>query len=138
MGMSRELFKNKISSLSLGQRMKIKLVEVILDEYNLLILDEPTNHLDLQNKLELERALIDYPGSILIATHDRYLLKKLTNNLLVFENNEIKKINKSYSEYMSNEMTTEEKKRYLENKMSEEGITEEEMNHLLEEYSNLY
>ncbi len=144
MGVPRELFKNRISSLSLGQRMKIKLVEIILEEYNLLVLDEPTNHLDLDNKLELEKALIDYPGSILIATHDRYLLKKLTNSLIIFENNQAKKIDKNYLEYFeenndsSTESYIEKQKRYLENKMGEENISDEEMQRLLEEYSKLF
>ena len=107
MGVDRSIFKNKISSLSLGQRMKIKLVQIILEEYNLLVLDEPTNHLDLENKIELENALITFPGSILIATHDRYLLKNLTNSLIVFENKEVKKIDKGYSEYFDDKMTNE-------------------------------
>ena len=144
MGVDRSIFKNKISSLSLGQRMKIKLVQIILEEYNLLVLDEPTNHLDLENKIELENALITFPGSILIATHDRYLLKNLTNSLIVFENKEVKKIDKGYSEYFDDKMTNEkdndisDRKKYLEEMMARSDISEEEMGKLLKEYSTLF
>ncbi len=100
MGFNREFFKNKIKTLSLGQRMRIKLVQIILEDYNLLILDEPTNHLDLPNKMELERALIQFPGSIIIATHDQYLLSKVVNKLFVFQNNTISRLEYSFDEYM--------------------------------------
>ena len=144
MGVDRSIFKNKISSLSLGQRMKIKLVQIILEEYNLLVLDEPTNHLDLENKIELENALITFPGSILIATHDRYLLKNLTNSLIVFENKEVKKIDKGYIEYFDDKKTNEkdndisDRKKYLEEMMARSDISHEEMEKLLQEYSALF
>ena len=144
MGVDRSIFKNKISSLSLGQRMKIKLVQIILEEYNLLVLDEPTNHLDLENKIELENALITFPGSILIATHDRYLLKNLTNSLIVFENKEVKKIDKGYSEYFDDKKTIEkdndisDRKKCLEEMMARSDISEDEMEKLLQEYSALF
>ena len=100
LGFDRELFKSKIKNLSLGQRMKIKLVQIILNDYNLLILDEPTNHLDMENKIELENALIKFPGTIIIASHDKYLLEKVTNKVFVFENQTIKRYEDSYKEYV--------------------------------------
>ena len=80
--------------------MKIKLVQIILNDYNLLILDEPTNHLDMENKMELENALIKFPGTIIIASHDKYLLEKVTNKVFVFENQTIKRYEDSYKEYV--------------------------------------
>ena len=100
MGFNRDLFNNKIKTLSLGQRMRIKLTKIILDDYNLLVLDEPTNHLDLANKIELENALINFPGTIIMASHDKYLLSKVTNKIFVFENNSIIRKEYSYKEYM--------------------------------------
>lgn len=100
MGFDRSLFRNKIKTLSLGQRMRIKLVQIILNDYNLLILDEPTNHLDLPNKIELERALMSFPGAIIIASHDGYLLSKVTNKIFVFRDGKIKRLEDSYSEYL--------------------------------------
>lgn len=100
MGFDRNLFRNKIKTLSLGQRMRIKLVQIILNDYNLLVLDEPTNHLDLPNKIELEKALISFPGAIIIASHDQYLLSKVTNKIFLFKDGTIKRIEDSYKEYL--------------------------------------
>ena len=100
MGFTREQFRNKISNLSLGERMRIKLAQIIIEDYNLLILDEPTNHLDLANKIELENALKKFPGSILIASHDKYLLSEVTDKILVFKNGKIERYEGGYKEYM--------------------------------------
>ncbi len=100
MGIKRDMFKNKVKTLSLGQMMRIKITQIILGDYNLLILDEPTNHLDLANKIELENALDKFPGAILIASHDKYLLSKVTNKIFVFENQTIKRYEDSYKEYI--------------------------------------
>lgn len=102
MGLNRDLFNHKIKTLSLGQQMRIKLVQIIVNDYNLLILDEPTNHLDLPNKIELERALMSFPGSIVMASHDRYMLSKVTNKVFIFENEKITRLEDGYKEYMEN------------------------------------
>lgn len=101
MGIKRSIFNNKISTLSLGQRMKIKLAQIIIDNYNLLILDEPTNHLDLECKIELEKALVNFKGTIIIASHDRYLLSKVTNKVFIFENNKIQRLENGYKDYIN-------------------------------------
>ena len=102
MGFNREQFLIKIKVLSLGERMRIKLAQIIVDDYNLLILDEPTNHLDLANKRQLEQALKHFPGAILIASHDKYLLREVTNKVLVFKKNKIIKYEEGYEEYENN------------------------------------
>lgn len=91
MNMSRQTFDRKISTLSLGERMRIKLNEVILSDFNMLILDEPTNHLDLPNKIFMEKILKDYKGALLLVSHDRTLSKNVCESSLVFEENTIKK-----------------------------------------------
>ena len=105
MGFSRDRFNEKIGNLSLGERVRIKIAELILSNYNLLLLDEPTNHLDLPNKLELERALQAYKGSIIIAGHDRSLLESVTDKLLLIENQEIKKLEYGFREYTENNIS---------------------------------
>lgn len=99
MGIKRNLFNNKIKSLSLGERMKIKLAQIVINDYNLLILDEPTNHLDLESKIVLEKALMNFKGTIVIASHDRYLLSKVTNKVFIFKNKQIVRSEYSYKEY---------------------------------------
>lgn len=103
MGFDRTEFNTKVKNLSLGERMRIKLVQIIINDYNLLILDEPTNHLDLANKIELEESLKKFPGSILIASHDKYLLNEVTNKILVFKDGKIERYEGGYKDYMVRE-----------------------------------
>lgn len=91
MGITRQLFSRKISTLSLGERMKIKLNEVILGDFNLLILDEPTNHMDIENKKFLEDVLKNYKGSLIIVSHDRALIKNVCNKIITIENKTLSK-----------------------------------------------
>lgn len=101
MGFDRNLFNHKIKTLSLGEQMRLKLTQIIINDYNLLILDEPTNHLDLPNKIELEKALLKYPGAIIMASHDKYLLSKVTNKVFVFKDHMIQRYEDGYSDFIS-------------------------------------
>ena len=74
-----------IGSLSGGERCGVALAKLILERPNVLLLDEPTNHLDVVSREALESALAEFPGTLLLVTHDRYLLDKLTTHLLVLE-----------------------------------------------------
>ena len=67
-----------INTLSEGQKMKLKLAEALLNEPTALFIDEPTNHLDIQSREVIEDALIDYKGAILVISHDRYFLDKIS------------------------------------------------------------
>ncbi|TDQ40873.1 ribosomal protection-like ABC-F family protein [Aureibacillus halotolerans] len=67
----------KVSSLSGGERMRLRLAQLMHEKHNLLILDEPTNHLDIDSKEVLEEALDSFDGTILAVSHDRYFLDKL-------------------------------------------------------------
>lgn len=80
-----DVFK-KVSSLSGGEQSKLALAKLILNKSNFLILDEPTNHLDISSKEVLEDALLDYPGTIFVVSHDRYFLNKITNKTLELRN----------------------------------------------------
>lgn len=72
----------KISSLSGGQQKRVALAAALLDEADLLLLDEPTNELDADTIAWLETVLADYRGAILLITHDRYFLNRVTNHIL--------------------------------------------------------
>jgi ATP-binding cassette subfamily F protein 3 len=78
-----DVFK-KIGVLSGGERSRVALVRMLVQPANFLILDEPTNHLDMQSQDVLQRALIDYPGTVLIVSHNRNFLDPLVSKTLEF------------------------------------------------------
>ena len=94
-----DVFK-KINDLSGGEKVKLSLCKILNNKPNLLILDEPTNHLDIISKDTIEKILTNYNGTIIIVSHDRYLINNVCNKLLVFENNEAKLYNYGYKEYL--------------------------------------
>lgn len=91
LGMNEETVSQKIENLSLGQRTRIKLAGLLLDETDLLILDEPTNHLDLPAREQLEETLLSFKGTLLLVSHDAYFMEKLSDKLLVFEHQQVKR-----------------------------------------------
>jgi macrolide transport system ATP-binding/permease protein len=96
LGFTESQWSEPIEHMSMGERVKCKLLKFILEDKEVLILDEPTNHLDLPSREQLETTLADYPGTLIIVSHDQYFLSKTTSVQLVFENNQIqKKISKS-------------------------------------------
>ncbi|MBK9721539.1 MAG: ABC-F family ATP-binding cassette domain-containing protein [Saprospiraceae bacterium] len=90
LGFSGEDVEKKISVLSGGEKARIRLANLIVNEHNLLILDEPTHHLDLPSKERLKEALLHYSGTILLVSHDRDFLKGLADKTILFEDHGIK------------------------------------------------
>jgi ATP-binding cassette subfamily F protein 3 len=82
-----DVFK-RIGSLSGGERSRVALAKLVLKRANLLLLDEPTNHLDIASQEILEEVLEDFPGTILLVTHDRYLVDRLATQLWIIEPHE--------------------------------------------------
>ncbi len=94
----------QVASLSGGEKARLSLAKLILRKNNLLILDEPTNHLDINSREALERALLDYDGTLIAVSHDRYFVNKLATRMLVFgaaESGRIFDHHGTYSEYLS-------------------------------------
>lgn len=85
--------------MSMGERVKLKLMEFMLAECDVLLLDEPTNHLDLPSRERLEQTLAAFPGTLLFASHDRYFRNKLADKLLVFEDGKLQKFEGTYEEW---------------------------------------
>ncbi|EJL46260.1 MULTISPECIES: ribosomal protection-like ABC-F family protein [Brevibacillus] len=79
----------RISQLSGGERMRLRLAQLMHQDINLLILDEPTNHLDIEARETLEEALADFHGSLFIVSHDRYFLQKMVDGVFWVEDRQL-------------------------------------------------
>ncbi|MGH3489794.1 MAG: ABC-F family ATP-binding cassette domain-containing protein [Actinopolymorphaceae bacterium] len=77
--------QQKIRTLSGGQRARVALAQCLLSGSAVIILDEPTNHLDITSTQVMERALLHFPGAVVVASHDRYFIEKVTDRMLAFE-----------------------------------------------------
>ena len=89
----------KVKNLSGGERNRLQLARLILQNPNVLILDEPTNHLDIQTREAVEAALDDYKGTLLVVSHDRYFLDKLADRVLEVTDRTLRDFQGSYSEF---------------------------------------
>lgn len=94
-----DVFK-KISKLSGGEKIRLKLFTLIQDNCNFIILDEPTNHIDISTKETLEEALNNYEGTLLFVSHDRYFINKLANKILYISNKKIKEYCGNYDYFI--------------------------------------
>ena len=94
-----EVFK-PLSQMSGGERARVSLLKLMLRGGNLLLLDEPTNHLDASSREELENTLLDYSGTMLIISHDRYFINKLANRVLVLRQDGFKEYLGNYDYYI--------------------------------------
>jgi len=85
----REEIDKKVKVLSGGERTRLAMIKLLLEQVNLLILDEPTNHLDLKTKDILKQALIDFDGTLIVVSHDRDFLNGLTEKVYEFGNQKV-------------------------------------------------
>ncbi|MFJ7755584.1 ribosomal protection-like ABC-F family protein [Peribacillus muralis] len=91
LGFMTSQWTEPIMNMSMGERVKCKLMKYILEDKDVLILDEPTNHLDLASREQLEETLAQYNGTLLVVSHDRYFLEKITTSKLIIADNKIRK-----------------------------------------------
>jgi len=99
MGFPPETYDRVISTLSGGEKTRLALAKLLLESPSLLILDEPTNHLDFKTIMWLEDYLQDYKGALLIVSHDRYFLDKLTTSTCEIERGVLKRYKGNYSAF---------------------------------------
>lgn len=131
LGFSEKDAQLKVSELSGGQRTKLSLGKLLLSDANLLFLDEPTNHLDIKSVEWLEDFLKKYSGTVIIVSHDRYFLDKVTNKTMEIRNKKITLKKGGYSQFMRirDEQILSDRRHY-DNQMKEikriEGIIEQQ------------
>ena len=92
----KDVFK-KVKDLSGGEKIRLRWAQIVNTDYNLLVLDEPTNHLDIDAKETIEDALLDFEGSIITVSHDRYFLNKLFNTTYLLKNKTLEKFEGNYN-----------------------------------------
>ena len=96
---TKEDLSKKVSQLSGGERNRLQQANLMKLKPNFLVLDEPTNHMDIPAREAIEEALLDYEGTILVVSHDRYFLDKVINRVVEVENRQLKSFGGSFSEY---------------------------------------
>ena len=94
-----DVFKT-IDKLSGGEKCRINLLKLMLSKANLLLLDEPTNHLDIPSREALEEAILNYDGTLIVISHDRYFLNKVINRILELQENGVSEYLGNYNYYM--------------------------------------
>lgn len=100
LGFKRSDFGNLTDTFSGGWRMRIELAKLLLQHNDILLLDEPTNHLDIESIIWLENYLKNYPGAIMIVSHDKMFLDSMTNRSIEISLGRIYDYNKPYSQYL--------------------------------------
>jgi len=100
LGFERKDFTRQTAEFSGGWRMRIELAKILLQRPNLILLDEPTNHLDIESIQWLEDYLTDYPGAVVLISHDRAFLNNVTNRTVEIVLGKIHDYKASYSHYM--------------------------------------
>ena len=97
---SSDQVTSKLSQLSGGERARVALLKLLLEENNLLLMDEPTNHLDMDSKDTLEEALIGYEGSLVTVSHDRWFLDQVVNRIWELQDGVITTYYGNYTDYV--------------------------------------
>ncbi len=100
LGFKREDFNKLTNTFSGGWRMRIELAKLLLQQNDILLLDEPTNHLDIESIIWLEGFLNNYPGAVVIVSHDKMFLDNVTNRTIEISLGRIYDFNKPYSMYL--------------------------------------
>ncbi len=93
--------EKKVAVLSGGEKARLTMVKLILSKVNLLLLDEPTNHLDIRSREALEDAILQFDGTVIAVSHDRYFIRKIATRFLVFTPSGILDYEGDYEQYLA-------------------------------------
>ncbi|MTI53473.1 ABC-F family ATP-binding cassette domain-containing protein [Geosporobacter ferrireducens] len=118
--------QKEVSSLSGGEKSRVALLKLMLSKANFLLMDEPTNHLDIASKEVLEEALLHYDGTLLLISHDRYFLNRVTTKILELSNNGVQS-------YLGNYKYYQEKKKELLESVDPETVIQKTKTQLKDE-----
>ncbi len=119
LGFAESEFSKPVSALSGGQKTRVSLGKLLLTKPDILLLDEPTNHLDLNSITWLETYLLNYPGAVLIVSHDRYFLNKVVTKVIEIELGKVMTYLGNYNDYA-------QKKQMLRNARLKEYLNQQQ------------
>ena len=123
LGFNENEFDRKINTLSGGQKTRVFLAKLLLEEPDIILLDEPTNHLDLRSIEWLESYLLNYKGAVIIVSHDRYFLDKIVSKVIDIENSTVYMYTGNYSDFSA------KKQMLMDAKMKEYLNQQQEIKH---------
>ena len=123
LGFDENDFERKINTLSGGQKTRVFLAKLLLEEPDIILLDEPTNHLDLRSIEWLESYLLNYKGAVIIVSHDRYFLDKIVSKVIDIENSTVQMYLGNYSDFSA------KKQMLMDAKMKEYLNQQQEIKH---------
>lgn len=94
-----DVFKT-VNQLSGGEKVRLSFAKLLLKRYDVLLLDEPTNHMDIETRKVLESTLVEYPGTIIFVSHDRYFIDELATKLISIKDGEVEVFEGDYMAYL--------------------------------------
>jgi len=100
LGFSEDEFDKTVNILSGGEKSRVMLAQLLLQNADILLLDEPTNHLDIEAISWLEKYIKNFKGAVIIISHDRYFLDNTVNRIFLMENKSLKSFNGNYTEFV--------------------------------------
>jgi ATP-binding cassette subfamily F protein 3 len=113
LGLPEDRWSLPVSSLSGGEKKLVSLARFLLEQPDVLLLDEPDNHLDVNAKGWLEQFLVNYPGSVCLISHDRYLIDRVANQILELEDSHIRAYPGNYSLFLEQKQARMQREREL-------------------------
>jgi len=131
-----EVFKS-VGDISGGEKSRLELCKMVNSDANVLLLDEPTNHLDIDSKEMLEETLLEYPGTMLIISHDRYFINKLSDYILCLENKNVNRYDGDYDQYFDRKKDKQVRVKKMRQKKVITRNFEKEMEELEKQISNV-
>ena len=115
---SDDIYK-KTADISGGESARLQLAIMTLQDNNTLLMDEPTNHLDMMSKEKLESALMEFPGTELIISHDRYLLNKIPDKIIYIAKDKVTVFNGKFDEFLSSGILSANNESQIKEKASQ-------------------
>lgn len=122
-------FDKQVSQLSGGEKKRVALASVLVSQYEILVMDEPTNHLDNEMVTWLEEYLTKYTGSIIMVTHDRYFLDRVTNKIIELTRGDLFSCNCNYGEFIR--LKSERLEMELSTERKNKSIYKKELNWIM-------